>query len=260
MADLRRQLTEAGIIFGELATFAETDRGDVLFFRFLGGDAAVVLWEKLRGMAGVTGYWPVLLGDIEELSGRRDIGAKAHESVVETLRYVQTIDPVEWFAKTEQDRLAEIAQYEPDADPTELLPQEGEWPRNVIPNTTFSTPFDVLSRKPLKSVGVAMVPTQAPWEVVAFLEFGGWNDCPENAVHCALHRYWQHQHGAVIVAATSDVVEMKVERPPRTREAALALAKQQYAYCYDIVEQGTGTIANLAASLLGGTSWYFWWD
>jgi hypothetical protein len=55
-------------------------------------------------------------------------------------------------------------------------------------------------------------------------------------------------------------LELRVPRPPATREAAVALAIQQYAYCYDIVDQGAGSIDALAASLMNGSVWFFWWD
>ena len=54
-----------------------------------------------------------------------------------------------------------------------------------------------------------------------------------------------------LVAIAGDIVEFAVARPPTTKEAALRLAIEQYAYCYDIVDQGTGTIEVLAASLIG---------
>ncbi len=48
------------------------------------------------------------------------------------------------------------------------------------------------------------------------------------------------------VAVSGDVVECAVARPPAEKPAALALAREQHAYCYDIVEQGVGTTAKLA--------------
>jgi hypothetical protein len=57
-----------------------------------------------------------------------------------------------------------------------------------------------------------------------------------------------------------DVVEMAVARPPRTRDEAIALAKEQYAYSPDIVDQGTETIDVLAAEIIGQPRWFFWWD
>jgi hypothetical protein len=78
--------------------------------------------------------------------------------------------------------------------------------------------------------------------------------------HVALMRFWQRCFGAEVVGITRDVVEMWVGRPPANKIDALKLAKQQYLYCQDIVDQGTQTLESLAASLLDGTSWFFWWD
>ena len=41
------------------------------------------------------------------------------------------------------------------------------------------------------------------------------------ADHVAIHRYWHEQHVAKLVALQSDTVEMMVEKPPRTRKAAM---------------------------------------
>jgi hypothetical protein len=107
---------------------------------------------------------------------------------------------------------------------------------------------------------VALVPTANGWEVAAWLKLGGWNANPRPADHVAIHRYWHEQHVAKLVAMKSDTVEMMVEKPPRTRKAAMRLARDQYHYCEDIVEQGTYSLEALAAGLLGGEAWFFWWD
>ena len=43
-------------------------------------------------------------------------------------------------------------------------------------------------------------------------------------------------------------------------EDARDLAITQYHYCYDVVDQGLGTIATLAADRIRAPYWYFWWD
>ena len=53
---------------------------------------------------------------------------------------------------------------------------------------------------------------------------------------------------------------MLIKNPPTDRETAFKLAQEQYIYCSDIVEQGMQTLNNLAARLLNGKTWYFWWD
>jgi len=53
---------------------------------------------------------------------------------------------------------------------------------------------------------------------------------------------------------------MLVDKPPHSQTEALALANEHFAYCEDIVTQGVGTIEGLAATLLEGKTWFFWWD
>src|SRR5262249_30768782 len=98
------------------------------------------------------------------------------------------------------------------------------------------------------------------WEIPAYLKFGAWNACPPPEDHVAVMKYWHGLYGAEVVSIASNTVEMFVARAPRSRKKALELAREQYLYCYDIVIQGTETIDNLAATLLNGKVWYFWWD
>jgi hypothetical protein len=53
---------------------------------------------------------------------------------------------------------------------------------------------------------------------------------------------------------------IRVNRRPETRGAALDLAREQYLYCSDIVDQGVQTFSALAAVLMQSDWWYFWWD
>jgi hypothetical protein len=55
-------------------------------------------------------------------------------------------------------------------------------------------------------------------------------------------------------------MNIKVETRPQSRAAALDLAREQFLYCSDIVEQGVGTLSALAAALMENDWWYFWWD
>lgn len=54
-----------------------------------------------------------------------------------------------------------------------------------------------------------------------------------------------------------DRVETRVSRPANNRQRAVNVAREQYAYCSDIVDQGMETLDVLAASLLNGTAWLF---
>ena len=79
-------------------------------------------------------------------------------------------------------------------------------------------------------------------------------------VHAATMYDWERRYGAEVVSMTGSFVEMTVSRPPLDRERAMALAREQYLYCGDIVWQGTESLEALAASLIDAPVWYFWWD
>ena len=105
-----------------------------------------------------------------------------------------------------------------------------------------------------------MVAGRHPYEVVAYLPFGGWNECPPPELHVAVLREWRDQHKAQPVCITGDVLECFVVRPPQTQADALRLAAEQWVYCDDIVAQGTQSVRRLAANLWQAKTWFFWWD
>lgn len=106
---------------------------------------------------------------------------------------------------------------------------------------------------------LAELPVKRPWEVFAWIPFGGWNECPGSEEQMAAAKYWYEKYGAVPAVMTRDVLEYDLPAPVR-REEAMALALEQYAFCPDIVEQGCGTIGYLADTLAKSNKWYFWWD
>lgn len=135
----------------------------------------------------------------------------------------------------------------------------GNWPAQVEPQTLFSH-LDRAGGLPGDRVHIGLLPLNDPTLVPAFLQFGGWNECPDAVTHVAAARHWQRQWGAEIVAVAGDVLEYRVRSRPETREQALKLAEEQCLFCPDIVAQGTGSIENLAAILMISDWWFFWWD
>ena len=90
---------------------------------------------------------------------------------------------------------------------------------------------------------LAEVPAEHPWEVFAWMPFGGWNE----------------KYGAVPAVMTRDVLEYDLPAPT-PRERAMELAMEQFTFCPDIVEQGCGSIGRLADGLWQSDKWFFWWD
>lgn len=106
---------------------------------------------------------------------------------------------------------------------------------------------------------LAEIPVKNPWEVFAYLPFGGWNECPANEEHMAVAKYWFEKYGAVPALMTHDVLEYSLPAPV-SQEKAMEVAWEQFTYCSDIVEQGVGTVGALADGLAQSKFWYFWWD
>lgn len=106
------------------------------------------------------------------------------------------------------------------------------------------------------------IPVKNPWEVIAWLPMGGWNECPEASEMMEVCRYWYKQYGAIPAIVSHDTLEFVVEKIVEDEEQAWQLAKEHYAFCPDRVDQGTsnGTIGEVADCISKSKVWYFWWD
>ena len=131
---------------------------------------------------------------------------------------------------------------------------------SIEPQSGFSTLFNILTGEPKPEINIGLIKVAKPYHIFAKLGWGGWNDCPDPYVHVALHKYWNERFDSIPVAVSGDIVECYVDRPTTDKADVLKLAGEQYAYCYDIVEQGFNSTTKLASSLVGAKVWYFWWD
>jgi len=139
----------------------------------------------------------------------------------------------------------------------------GEWPQpgaEIAGSSGLAIDRDPRTGAYLPKVYIALIPTDDPTTVPAYLRWGNFNGCPRTPVHIAALRHWRDQYGAELVGLTSDTMHIRVARRPATREEALELALVHYAFCPDIVEQGIGSISEMAAMLSDSDWWYFWWD
>jgi hypothetical protein len=205
---------------------------------------------------------------------------KKFPTTAEILQKAEAIDAARWFKEAHEEHVKflqnELAEcrakgYEEDAahfqerlkGPARYrgLPRD-DWPDEEGGILFEFACMDLVENEKRHPVGIGLLPTEFCWQVPAILKLGNWNACPPPHEHVAVMRYWHKQYGAEVVRVSDreGIVEMAVERPPTTRAKALALAKEQYLYCGDIVTQGKNSIDALAADLLDGERWYFWWD
>jgi hypothetical protein len=63
-------------------------------------------------------------------------------------------------------------------------------------------------------------------------------------------RSWRDRFGGELIGLSHDVMNIRGNRKPDTRDTALDLAREQYVYCSDIVDQGVETLSALAAVLM----------
>jgi hypothetical protein len=161
-----------------------------------------------------------------------------------------------WFAAMEKQREQLLAEFDDDAE-DEL---HGPWPDNAEPWSGFLAPIDHHGLvKPELIIGLSPSPVARWWETFAHTRFGGWNECPAPEVHIMLGRHWAQQHGAILVAHSYATVELSIARPVSRRDEAIRMAEVHHRYCPDNIT-GAGTFEEYAASLIGSTTWSFWWD
>lgn len=265
-------LHRAGVDTSSLSALCETPE-DVIYGLSVHGSQAIALWKRLREIVTSTDHWPVLVGKDEDVGMlREEVQESYHETLKEILQAANAIEPSNWFIRKQRDVIDEVLEFggdiykgAPQGESTEIRDEyrgilRGPWPRQCEPSHDFIIPLDVLTHEPHAKVYIALIPTSVCWQVPGHLRFGSFNECPSPVEHAALMKFWLEQFGAEVVGITYDTVEMMVRRPPTDKIGALRLAKQQYLYCSDIVDQGTGTLEALAATLLGASAWFFWWD
>jgi hypothetical protein len=279
MKALKLLLESEGIDTSSLRVLFEQD-GAVTFALTETCGHAVDLWERLRALVPKTKRWPLLVGRPGEeelptdedqdcttadiLEAAEQIDARAllngwHEQGVANTRE-EAVKLESEGSHEDAEHFRSLLQGEPEY---QGIPR-GKWPRNPDPTIAIAigrpTSYGYGYDEDTKPVTLALLPTAHGWEAPAVMKFGGWNANPPPPEHVALLRYWRECFGADLVVMTNDVIEMMVAEPPRTRKEAMHLARDQYHYCEDIVEQGTYTLEALAGGLLRGEAWYFWWD
>lgn len=121
--------------------------------------------------------------------------------------------------------------------------------------------FKDYHNKGIVETALLKVPTTKPWEIVAYVPFGGWNECPEVETMMAICKYWYEKYGAVPVTITHDVMEMHIPNPV-AKQDSMQVAKEHFAFTPDSVYQCTmtGTLSEVAAYIAVSKIWYFWWD
>ena len=164
----------------------------------------------------------------------------------------------------------------PDEDDPEWIEMLGpftrEWPGLASPERTALAParrrhaLDVvlprmkLAKWAAPGARIGLVAADRPADVLAVigwecLYFRGESLLPLTAVL----RSWEDRFGARLIDVGFAYLRLLVERPPPTLEAAQRLAAEQVVLADDCID-GARDIPNVAARLVNGPVWTFWWD
>lgn len=149
-------------------------------------------------------------------------------------------------------------------DPVEFL-------NNGYPNVNFNDFMgEELDLDPITNITLisndstlimAKVPVEYSYQLPIYIPMGGFNDCPSPVEQAAIFKYWYDLYGAEPYFVSYDVWELFLKTPITDMSTCIDIAKQQYMFCTDIIEQSMyPTIKGLASQLINSNIWYFWWD
>jgi hypothetical protein len=227
------------------------------------GVSAFAEWERLKGLGK---GWPVLVGNddaLERIAERFTMGDPAifpsPQLALPPPRAPSTILEAAKDLTFPKDMGKWSGAYQPE----DLHAPVGAWPTSMpaTPDApVISVAMDIVKGVPLEMVHVLFVPAEHGWQVPAYLRWGDWNACPPPEYHVAALRHWNEKFGVELVGIGGDRMDLYVKSPPTRHDQALVAAQDIYRYCPDIVDQGTETLAALAATMVSGHWWNFWWD
>lgn len=107
---------------------------------------------------------------------------------------------------------------------------------------------------------IGLVAAGRPADVLLAIGWGGLVNCGESLPELtAVLRSWEDRFGARLIDVGYADLRLVAERPPRTLEAAQRLAAEQIVLAEDCTG-GARDIPGIAARLLNGPIWTFWWD
>ena len=285
MMTLASVLNTMGITSSRITPFLPYDTGESFLLTTDGADA-LATWYGLRRAAPRTGFWPILLGDVDSYRAHDDHlrailrkNGSNHVPVTSRITRSLAIDPLGWFRLHAQhhDRHSQsaYAAHEPpfvaqndrvmlDAAPPVWRLQSDPY---MVERNTFAIPTEVLSPhaddtdahmriQPAPIVYLALLPTQTAWHIPAYLDYGGVNDSPSVDGQLLVWRWWKSQYHAEIVGIAGNGIEAWVVAPPRDPQRSARLAWEHEVYCPDVITQ----VNDLPTDVTDAFVWRFWWN
>jgi hypothetical protein len=252
--EVRDHLAALGVELPE-PFLAELVSGHEVFGFAVPGATQDGLWQRLRELYPVTGWWPFLSSE-------------------SPARLAQG-DPARW-----RDRLAPVADSE--ALMAELVATQRAEDHELAAVDLPALVAALAADPPAPPPGGAAEPERRRWTEVRWLCLtatpeGGWqlpyllgNPHAPNWVtsrhprldpvhHTAFLGSWHRRFDACVRGLHTYWLDLVVGAPPTEPAEIAAVAVAQYAYCDDL-NQTVGLPAQVAREQVAADQWYFWWD
>lgn len=267
-AAFERLLRENDVPFSHVACSFEADGRIFDAELVVPGERALAAWLTLRNLVQVTGLWPVILTPSSPSGGLCSFDfIPPRASMTEIVRAdarmliadAEKVPPIPWTFRGRSGAAPEIVGPDTPLEPTS--PNFAELFSNSGPFRCHRRwePGDHWSFYPL--LHIWLFPTGTPWEVFAYLPYGGWNEAPYPAEQVTMLRRWNELYGAEIVSLPGAWYELFVARPPRTRHEALQLAAEIQCFGEETIFDYTlPSDEETVECLRTAHYWYFWWD
>lgn len=128
------------------------------------------------------------------------------------------------------------------------------------PLDSFATVRDIAAQRLVPELILADIPTERPEHLPAWVPMGSFLSGPPPEEQIALFSHWRRHFGCLPALISADSWECYIENPPATATAALGLAKEQMAFCPELIYSGLESLGALAHSLIKALIWCFWWS
>lgn len=202
----------------------------------------------LRGFQEQSGYCSIPVASEDQERHRRFV-ASAPRDPREIVEEALSLDPMEILLDRGLDG----------ADPF-MHVERNSLPKPPVPWTLEFNALGKLAAVKRAKVDLVFVPTENLWEIPAYFSFGGWNDCPTPAEHCALLKYWSRSIEMTLDFIWDEGFCLHMVEPPASFEDAVQLAREYACYCPDIFDQGQDSMEMHVARILAPYPRTFWWD
>ncbi|WP_108672336.1 DUF4253 domain-containing protein [Peribacillus acanthi] len=110
-----------------------------------------------------------------------------------------------------------------------------------------------------KACKIGVIPENDPFEILKILQTNGENSGISNHDILVKLKDWNKRYPFDLIGVNHDWVEIQFSYLPEGDEL-ISFAKEIYAFCPDIVEQGSESIEGLIEELTETKNLFLWWD